>query len=373
MKIVDVRAIRLRAPIGSGGQVVSRSGVRRFRSAALVQVDTDAGITGVGSCSGNGAMVQFILEQVLKPVILGMDPANREEIWQKLYFGARARQLGLRGIGFVALSGFDVALWDIAGKAQNLPLYRLLGGARRKKVECYATALYPDTTPNVMRRAVALAEQGFKGIKIKLGFDLEGDIERVRAVRAAVGDPFPLMTDANQGYDLAQAKEVAAHLEQLGVVWFEEPLFFADVESHVRLRAATKVAIAAGENLHTRYDFEQFIARGAIDVLQPDVARAGGISEIRTIAALAQRHALPISFHTWGDAVALAASLHLATALENSIVMELDCTENPLRTEILRAPLGARNGLMTPPDAPGLGIELDPRALERYAFNGAEG
>lgn len=373
MKITDVRAIRLRAAIPADGQVTSRSGLRSFRAAALVRVDTDAGIAGHGSCSGNGGTVKFILEEVLKPVLVGLDPTDIEAIWQKVYFGPRARQLGLRGIGFVALSGLDVALWDIRGRAEKVPVYKLLGGLQRDQVEVYATALYPDETPKVVERAVAFAGQGFKGIKIKLGFDLEKDIERVGAVRAAVGEKFPLMTDANMGYDLDQAVEAAARLEPLGVGWLEEPLFFADVTNHRHLKTRTKVPIALGENLHTHYDFEQFIARGAIDILQPDIARAGGFSEILRIAALAETHGLPVSLHTWGDGVALAASLHLAAALKNSIVMELDSTHNPLRTEILRAPLEAKNGRLTPPEKPGLGIELDPDALERYAFSGAEG
>ncbi len=372
MKITDVRAVRLRASIPTDGQVVSRSGVRSFRSAALVQVETDVGFVGLGSCSGNGAIVEFILERVLKPVVLGMDPANPEEIWQKVYFGVRARQLGLRGIGFVALSGFDIALWDIAGKASNVPVYQLLGGARRENIDVYATALYPDKTANVVKRALAFAEQGFKGIKIKLGFDLKQDMERVRAVRAAVGDDFPLMSDANQGYSLDEATQAASVLEQLGIAWLEEPLFFEDLENHVRLKGATKIPIALGENLHTRYAFEQFIARGAVDILQPDVARAGGISEVKSIAALAERYALPISLHTWGDAVALAASLHLAAGLKNSTVMELDCTDNPLRTDLLREPFTIRDGCMAPPEGAGLGIELDPRALIKYRDSGNE-
>ncbi|HEX9444246.1 MAG TPA: mandelate racemase/muconate lactonizing enzyme family protein, partial [Candidatus Binatia bacterium] len=326
MKITDVRAIRLRAVIPADGQVTGRSGLRNFRAAALVRVETDAGIAGLGSCSGNGAVVKFILEEVIKPAVVGMDPTDIDSVWQKIYFGPRARQLGLRGIGFVALSGLDVALWDIRGQAEKVPVYKLLGGLQREQVDVYATALYPDETPKVVERAVAFAERGFKGIKIKLGFDLEKDMERVGAVRAAVGDAFPLMTDANMGYDLDQAVEAASRLEQWGVGWLEEPLFFADVAGHRHLKTRTNVPIALGENLHTHYDFEQFIARGAIDILQPDVARAGGFSEIARIAALAETHGLPVSLHTWGDGVALAASLHLAAALKNSIVMELDST-----------------------------------------------
>jgi D-galactarolactone cycloisomerase len=373
VKITDVRAIRLRAEIPAEGQVTSRSGVRESRTTALVRIDTDKGIHGYGSCSGNGAIVQFIVEQVIKPAVVGMEPTDIDAIWRKLYVGPRARQLGLRGIGFVALSGFDVALWDIRGKAEGVPVYKLLSGKPRERVEVYATALYPDEIKNVVDRALGLVGQGFKGIKMKIGFDVGSDIERVRAVREAVGAEFPLMSDANMGYDLPAAERAGSALAELGVGWLEEPMFFADVEAHAKLKASTKVPIALGENLHTRYDFEQFIARGAVDILQPDVARAGGITEIVRIAALADSHYMPVSLHTWGDGVALAASLHLSAALKNAIVMELDTTYNPLRTEILRAPLEPKNGLMAPPDAPGLGVELDPRALERFAFSGEEG
>lgn len=372
MKITDVRTIRLKADIPAEARLTSRSGLRTSRTTALVEVGTDAGISGVGSCSGNGTMIEFIVDNVLKPAVLGMDPTKTEEVWDQAYFGAVMRQAGSRGAGVVALSGLDVALWDIRGKAENVPVYELLGGAQRTKIEVYATALYPEETANIVKRAVGFAEQGFKGIKIKLGFDLQQDMERVRAVRAAVGDDFPLMTDANQGYELDAAIHAAAVLEQSGIGWFEEPLFFEDIESHVRLKAASKVPIALGENLHTRYAFEPFIARGAVDILQPDVARAGGISEVKRIAALAGAHGLPVSFHTWGDAVALAASLHLAAALKNSIVMELDCTYNPLRTELLRDRIEVRNGCMTAPQGLGLGIQLNPKAVNRYAFSGED-
>jgi D-galactarolactone cycloisomerase len=338
----------------------------------LVQVKTDAGIEGFGSCSGNGAIVELIIEGVLKPIVIGMDPTGIEEIWERAYFHGGVRQFGSRGIGVVALSGLDIALWDIRGKAEGVPIYELLGGTQREKVEVYATALYPEETDSMVMKAVDFAEKGFKGIKIKLGFDLERDIKSVGAVRAAVGSDFPLMTDANMGYELDAALHAAAALEQYGVAWLEEPLFVEDVEGHARLKAASKIPIALGENLHTRYAFEQFIAREAVDILQPDVARAGGITEVKRIAALAAVHSLPVSFHTWGDAVTLAASLHLAIGVKNSVVMELDCTPNPLRSELLREPIEARNGWMTAPNEAGLGIDISSEALSRYAFSGDE-
>ena len=371
MKITDIRTFRLRAPLGVQGQVQSRTGIRAHRHAFLVEVHTDEGFTGVGSCSGNGLVLESIITHVLKPLLLGMDPLAIDEIWDTAYFRAGVRAFGSRGVGVVALSGVDIALWDIAGKVRQAPVCELLGGKVRDSVEVYATALYPEATQAAVEKAEALARRGFHGIKIKVGFDLAQDIEIVTAVRSALGPDFPLMTDANMGYGLDVALAAAAAFEELRVGWLEEPLFMEDVAGHGQLKARTGVPVALGENLHTRFAFESFMARDAVDVLQPDVARAGGISEVCAIAALAARQDLPVSLHTYGDGIALAASLHLAAALDNSAVMEFDYNENPLRSGLLQEPLEPDNGFMRPPDGPGLGVTLDPEALDRYRFDGS--
>lgn len=372
MRITDIRTIRLRAPLPPERQVYGRSGQRTHRSALLVQVETDEGITGFGACSGNGAILEVMIERVFKPLLVGTNPLQIEELWETSYFRSVAKEFGSRGLGVVALSGVDIALWDILGKAKGEPVFKLLGGAAREKVPVYATALYPEEPGEVVKKALAFAQKGFRAAKIKVGFNLARDIEIVRAVRAGVGKDFTLMADANQGYTLEVALKAAEAFAAYGAAFLEEPLFVEDIAGHASLKAQGKVPIALGENLHTRYAFENFIARGAVDILQPDVARAGGISEVVNIAALAARHGLSVSFHTWGDAVALAASLHLAAALKNSSVMELDCTENPLRSELLQEPLEAQNGFMLPPHGPGLGIELDPKAMKRFAFSGTD-
>ena len=372
MKITDVKTIRLRATVPTEGQVFSRSGVRSSRSATLVQIETDEGITGLGSCSGNGELIEVIVSKVLKPLLIGMDPTEIDEIWDKAYVRGGHKEFGTRGIGVVALSGIDIALWDILGKVRGLPIYQLLGGRCRDHVSVYATALYPEEPSKVARRARGFAEQGFHGVKIKVGFDLDQDTRIVRAVREELGRDFTIMTDANQGYSVDVGLQAAGAFSQCGVFWLEEPLFAEDIEGHALLREKGRVPIAVGENLHTYYAFENFVARGAVDFLQPDVARAGGISEVRKIAGLATKHNLAVSFHTWGDAVALAASLHLSAALKECGVMELDYTYNPLRAELLKEPLEVKDGFMTPPDKPGLGVELDPLALHRYAFRGSE-
>jgi D-galactarolactone cycloisomerase len=372
MKITDVRTIRLRAEIPSEGQVFSRSGIRNSRSATLVQVETDKAITGLGSCSGNGELIEFIVVNVLKPLLIGMDPTEIDAIWDKAYVRGGHKEFGTRGIGVVALSGVDIALWDILGKVRGVPLYQLLGGKCRDKVPVYATALYPEEPSRVAKRARGFAEQGFHGVKIKVGFDLDQDTRIVRAVREELGKDFVIMTDANQGYTLDVALKAADAFAECGAYWLEEPLFVEDIEGHATLREKGKTPIAVGENLHMCYAFENFIARGAVDFIQPDVARAGGITEIRKITAVAAKHKVPVSFHTWGDGVALAASVHLAAALQDCIVMELDYTYNPLREELLREPFKVLNGYLIPPEKPGLGIELNEEALERFAFSGAE-
>jgi D-galactarolactone cycloisomerase len=372
MKITDVKTIRLRATIPTAGQVFSRSGVRNSRSTTLVQVDTDEGISGIGSASGNGELIEVIVGKVLKPLLTGMDPTQIEEIWDKAYVRGGHKEFGTRGIGVVALSGVDIALWDILGKVRGVPLYQLLGGKCRDKVPVYATALYPEEPAKVAKRARAFAEQGFHGVKIKVGFDLDQDIQIVRAVRDELGKDFVIMTDANQGYTVDVALKAAEAFAACGAFWLEEPLFVEDIAGHARLREKGKTPIAVGENLNTCYAFENFVVRGAVDFLQPDVARAGGITEIRKIAAMAAEHHVPLSFHTWGDGVALAASVHLSAALKECIVMELDYTYNPLRAELLREPLEVENGFLIPADKPGLGVELDSKAVEKFAFAGVE-
>jgi D-galactarolactone cycloisomerase len=372
MKITDVKTIRLRATIPTEGQVFSRSGVRNTRSTTLVRVETDDGISGIGSCSGNGELIEVIIARVLKPLLVGMDPTEIDVIWDKVYVRGGHKEFGTRGIGVVALSGIDVALWDILGKVRGVPIYQLLGGKCRDKVPVYATALYPEEPSKVAQRARGFADRGFHGVKIKVGFDLDQDIRIVRAVREELGKDFIVMTDANQGYNVDFALKASDAFADCGAYWLEEPLFVEDIEGHAMLREKGRTPIAVGENLNMCYAFENFIVRGAVDFIQPDVARAGGITEIRKITSVAARHSVPVSFHTWGDGVALAASVHLSAALKDCIVMELDYTYNPLREELLREPFKVEGGCLIPPEKPGLGIELNQEALQRFAFAGSE-
>lgn len=372
MKITDVKTIRLRAAIPTEGQVFSRSGLRTMRSTTLVKVETDDGVYGLGSASGNGELIEAIIARSVKPLLLGMDPTAIDDIWDVAYYRGGHKEFGTRGVGVVALSGVDIALWDILGKVRGKPIYELLGGKVRDQVPVYATALYPEEPSKVARRARGFAEQGFRGVKIKVGFDLDQDIRIVRAVRQELGKDFIVMTDANQGYNIEVGIKAAQAFADAGAFWLEEPLFVEDIAGHAILRERGNTPIAVGENLHMTYGFENFILRGAVDYIQPDVARAGGVTEIRKISALAAAHKVPVSLHTWGDGVALAASIHLSAAIQDCILMELDYTYNPLREELLKVPFKVADGCLTPSDQPGLGIELNEDALHRFAFAGAE-
>src|ERR1043166_2327513 len=239
MKIKDVETFRLRATIPADGQVFSRSGVRNSRSTTLLRIETDEGITGWGSCSGNGELIEVIVSRVLKPLLIGTDPAQIDEIWDKAYVRGGHKEFGTRGIGVVALSGVDVALWDILGKIHGVPLYQLLGGKFRDEVPVYATALYPEEPAKVAKKARAFAEQGFRGVKIKVGFDLDQDLRIVRAVREELGKEFVVMTDANQGYTVDVALKAADAFADSGAFWLEEPLFVEDIAGHVLLREKT--------------------------------------------------------------------------------------------------------------------------------------
>src|ERR1041384_2582924 len=233
MKITDLQTIRLRARIPAEGQVFSRSGGRSTRSTTLLRVETDEGISGIGSASGNGELIELIVARVIKPLVLGMDPTDIEAIWDRAYVRGGHKEFGSRGIGVVALSGLDIALWDILGKARGVPVYQLLGDKCRDKVPVYATALYPEEPSKVARRARAFAEQGFHGVKIKVGFDLDQDIRIVRAVRDELGKDFVVMTDANQGYSIDVALKAADAFADCGAHWLEEPLFVEDIEGQL--------------------------------------------------------------------------------------------------------------------------------------------
>jgi L-alanine-DL-glutamate epimerase-like enolase superfamily enzyme len=302
---------------------------------------------------------------------------------------ARTRQFGRRGIVMNAISGIDIALWDIAGKVAKLPVYRLLG-ACRDRVEAYASGgFYQEgkSIDDLAGEAEGYRARGFHGMKMKIGrnpstqthlrhlaanaqtceVEPEEDIARVAAVRRALGPQAKLMVDVNCAWSPAFAIEMGRALEPYKLYWIEEPVATDDIDGSARVADALATPIAGYETEIGLYGFRELITRGAVDIVQPDIAWTGGFSEGRRIAALAQAHHLMVAPHAFGGAVLLAASLHFAASIPNGLVLEFDQNPNGLRDELLKEPLRTDgDGMIRLPERPGLGIELDPTAVERY-------
>ena len=385
MKISDIRAIplsyRCEPPYGSAG------GMQASRGALLVEVETDGGITGIGEAGVGGGSTKHVIEQQLRPMLVGEDPLLIEGLWQKMF--ARTRQFGRRGVVMNAISGVDIALWDIAGKVAKLPVYRLLG-ACRDRVEAYASGgFYQEgkSADDLAGEAEGSRARGFRGMKMKIGrnpstqthlrhlaanarmceVEPEADIERVAAVRGALGPQAKLMVDVNCAWSPSFAIEMGRALEPYKLYWIEEPVATDDIDGSARVADALATPIAGYETEIGLYGFRELITRGAVDIVQPDIAWTGGFSEGRRIAALAQAHHLMVAPHAFGGAVLLAASLHFAAAIPNALMLEFDQNPNGLRDELLKEPIRAdADGMIRLPERPGLGVELDPSAVGRY-------
>lgn len=386
MKITRIEAIVLRAPLGDK---VFYSSQARFpeRNSCLVRIETDAGLIGWGEGGQYGPPepVAACIDRVLGPRLIGRDPTEPVRIWEESY--GFSRDFGQRGTYVEAISGIDIALWDIAGKAVGLPVWKLLGGRFRDRVTAYATGCYypedfhdlPGQIARLEAEVAGYVAAGFSIVKAKVGLlTPEQDLERLRAIRRAAGPEVALLVDANHAYTAATALRMAAMMEPLGVLWFEEPVPPEDRSGYRRLRERTAIPIAGGECEFTRFGFRDFIAAGCVDILQPDLAASGGFSEWTKILGLATSHNLATIPHVWGSGVAVAAALHaLATVppfpftanplpLVNAPVVEFDRTRNPLRDDLLEEAFELEAGALKVPEGPGLGIRLRDEVLESY-------
>ncbi len=367
MRVTNIEPIILAAPLAEPWRI--GTAVFSKMNATLVRVDTDEGITGYGEC-----LVRFspeagaaIIDKILKPVVVGQDPFNVELIWDKMYAVMRGRGHS-KGFMLEAMSGMDIALWDIIGKALGQPIHRILGSYGRTSLPVYASSLLFKPTDVLVSEAEELASQGYPAIKLKIGQGVETDLRNVREIRKAVGDRIRLMTDANCAFDTLTALEVGRAMEAEGVYWFEEPVAPENLDGYSKLAHSLDMAIAGGESEFTRWGFKELFVREAIDIIQPDIGRVGGFSEARKIAALASAFDVPVGPHTGASsAISVAASIQWAAALPNMLVFEWMYPPNPLREELLTEPLPAmKDGFIQVPDGPGLGVEIDPKALEKF-------
>jgi D-galactarolactone cycloisomerase len=290
----------------------------------------------------------------------------------------RLRDHGQKGLAIEALSAVDMALWDLKGRHLGVSVHRLLGGPLRDKVEAYATGFYRkrggDPIAYLVDEAQERVAQGFTGVKLKLGFGMADDIRLCHAVRRAVGDELAIMIDANHGYDATGAIALGRRIEELNIAWFEEPVPPEDLAGYHEVKAAIKIPIAGGEAEFTRWGFRPLITERLVDILQPDIAAAGGISETKKIADMANAFGVRVNPHVWGTGVALAASLQLIAALPHNPpglhpiepLLEFDQSEHPIRMAVIREPIVQRGGWVAIPDRPGLGIEIDRRAIAQF-------
>lgn len=383
MKITSVKShvlsYELDEPLGYSQKFYTR------RTAHLVEVETDAGITGIGECFGPGPVAlanKIIVENVIQPMITGMDPLDREVIWNNVY--NQLRDHGQKGMALQSLSGVDIALWDIAGKAFGQPLYKLLGGAFRERIPVYGYGMMLQQVSDLPQRfadqSAEIKDMGFGAIKMKIGKGPEEDIKLVEAVRNSIGNDTKLMVDANHAYTAREAIPLGRELENLNVYWFEEPVAPEDKQGYRELCEALDMSIAGGEAEFTRWGFRELIEHRCVDILQPETCSLGGVSEYLKIRDLAHTHFIPVVNHVWGSAVCVALNLHLLAAMPDlpggvypvQPMLEYDTTPNIFREDLLTKPLGildqvkANQGWAGLPDGPGLGIDVDFDLVERY-------
>ncbi len=382
MEIISVRATPLTAtweqifgssegvPKGLRNPAASHVSFPRIgQFSTLVEIETAEGFSGIGECYGlpDPEITALIVERILAPAIVSNDAFETRTLWDRMM--ELPRGMGFtRGFFMQAVSGIDMALWDLKARALGLPLARLLGGETGRKIPCYASPVPYKTTPEESAEAAeSFVSAGFDAVKLKIGRGVETDVKHVAAVREAVGDEVKLLLDCNCAYRVAEAVELARKIEPHDIYWLEEPLHPEDVSGMVQLRKACGLRLAAGENEFTLIGARELIGGHAIDVLMPNLARAGGITGALQLASYAEAHGVAIAPHGVGSAVTLAATLHYMGAIPNGLIYEYNQLPNPLRDDLGYPKPRFSNGAISLPDGDGIGITLVPELLAKYS------
>jgi L-alanine-DL-glutamate epimerase-like enolase superfamily enzyme len=377
VKITAVRAAWLRAMIPAERRHTSDFGVNDSFNTCLVEIDTDAGLTGLGEAKvgvgnlGNYAALVTLIHAELAPLLIGRDPRDISAVWESIYNGTRAHYVlahgrtfpvvGRRGITISALSGIDIALWDLLGQSLGQPVWRLLGGRLRERIPAYASGGWAPVG-GVGKQLRQYVERGHRAVKMRVGLQdrsVDDSAARVREARESLGPDVGLMVDAHGTWSVREAQRFARKVADCDLAWLEEPVSPDNVTGQAEVRATTDIPIAAGETEQTRFAFRDLIEARAVDVLQPDVAIAGGITETLRICALAATHGLTVAPHLWGGAVLFASGLHLAVATPCVNTLEFSRGDNPLLHDLVQEPFDLRDGHVLPPERPGLGLTLD--------------
>lgn len=375
MRIISIEPIVLTQNL-SPSECFSYSQNRyKSRSVLICRVETDNGIVGWGESFGPAHIHKTTIEQYYAPALIGRDPFDDTVIWENLYDSLRDH--GQRGLAIEAISAIDIALWDIKGKFLTMPVYKLLGGAFRTCVTPYATGLYQRDDKSISgleEEAMRYQEEGFVGIKLKVGFGLNYDTRAIKAVREAVGSNMKLMIDANHAYNARNAIALGREIEEYDIAWFEEPVPPEDLEGYKEVKRFLDIPLAGGETESTRYDFRRWLQSRVVDIVQPDLGVVGGISEFKKIAVLAHTHNIQCYPHVWGSAINFHAALHCAVNLPHFpaslnpdiLFFEYDRTTNVFRDTLSKTMPLFKDGTIECPDLPGLGLTIDERIIEKY-------
>lgn len=383
MRITAVRASWLRAPIPAAAAHVSDFGRNDSFNMCLVEIDTDAGITGLGEAKaavgnlGNYAAIVTLIREEFAPLLIGRDPRDITGAWDLLYNGTRAHYaaregrtfptIGRRGVTLSAVSGVDIALWDILGRSLDVPLWRLMGGRYRDRVPAYASGGWAPVG-GIGKQMLQYVERGHRAVKMRVGLQdasVDDSAARVAEARETLGPGVGIMVDAHGTWSVREAQRFARKVEAYDLAWLEEPVSPDNLAGQAEVRAVTDIPIAAGESEQTRFAFREMLDARAVDVLQPDPAIAGGITEVRTIAALAASQGLTVAPHLWGSAILFATGLHLCVSTPCATILEFSRGHNPLLNDLVEEEIAFEDGHVLAPRGPGLGLTLRRDFVER--------
>lgn len=367
MKITDVRVRVLVAPLEK--PIVTAFGRMNDRNSAIVEVATNEGIVGIGESWINfphwvADERKATIEKGIKPLLVGEDPRNVSFLWDKMYrcLMGTGRQWGAKALLLQAMSGVDIALWDILGKKLDVPVYQLLGGRVYSEIKAYASGLGPSGYEDIVEKHL---QEGFTAFKLKVGFGREQDEFNIKNMRELIGDECILALDANQAWNVDEALENLKAYSKYDIQFIEEPVP-ADRLSDLNLIKNSKIMpVAGGENLYCREGFKDALCADALNIVQPDITKTGGLSESKIICQMADAWGIPYAPHMFGNAVGVIATLHLFASTPNGLIQEVDANPNPL-FNILKEKIRVEDGNFIVPEKPGLGIELDEEAISEF-------
>lgn len=368
MRIADVRVRILKAPITEPIRMSFSS--LRCRQMALVEIEADDGTVGYGESWVNyppwaGIERAATIRHGIAPLLVGEECDSIRRLVGMLHakLNGFARQWGAKGPIWQAISGIEIGLWDLVGKARQVPLYELLGGATRDRIPLYASGLDGD---NILDLGKKYLDDGFAGFKLRVGFNHQDDLAAMRQASELLRNSSHLYVDANQAWSLQAALSLLENVRDLGLSWIEEPIIGSPIDALEELYRQVAIPVAIGENLYGVREFLPYLRSHAVAAVQPDVSKVGGISEMMSICSLGEAYGKPVVPHWYGGAIALAATLHVAAAHPAIELVEFDVRANPFRDDVITEAFEPINGSVTIPNRPGLGVNLNDSALREY-------